>query len=183
MNGLIFQPIKLLCPFKSFGAILLGANVGETIRKHIFDVYVFKEKRVVLMLGMVSSMIGSVLWQFCATFLKMPVSGTHAIVGALIGFAILSEASHTINWDILIKILISWILSPILSGMIAASFYYMMRVGILLKEDSQTRALISLPILYALSLGINLYAILMSAPTLGWTTMPRKIYQYFTVLA
>ena len=60
--------------FESFGAILLGAKVGETIRKNIFSVSIFEAEKTVLMIGMVSSMIGSVLWQVCATFLKMPVS-------------------------------------------------------------------------------------------------------------
>ena len=123
-------------------------------------------------------MIGSVLWQFCATFLKMPVSGTHAIVGSLVGFAMLSEAASTVKYVMLGKILLSWIISPILSGIIAAAFYYLMRVAILLKEDSQNRALIALPILYAITMGVNVYAILHAAPALGWTTMPRKAYPF-----
>lgn len=49
--------------FESFGAILLGAKVGETIRKNIFSVAIFETEKTVLMIGMVSSMIGSVLWQ------------------------------------------------------------------------------------------------------------------------
>ena len=78
--------------FETGGAVLIGARVGETIRKELFEIDVFKDDRTVLMVGMLSAMIGSACWQSFATFIKMPVSGTHAIVGALIGFAVMSEA-------------------------------------------------------------------------------------------
>ena len=72
--------------FESCGAVFLGANVGETIRKHIFDISVFEGKRNELLVGMLSVMIGSVMWQMFATFLRLPVSGTHAIETVIISF-------------------------------------------------------------------------------------------------
>ena len=85
----------------------------------------------------------------------------------------MSEAADTIQWITLVKILVSWILSPVIAGSIAASIYYFMRVVVLLKADSQSRALLALPILYAFTMGLNVYAILHAAPSLGWTSMPR----------
>ena len=90
--------------FETGGALLIGARVGETIRKQMFDIHIFQSDRTLLIIGMMSSMIGSGIWQSLATFLKMPVSGTHAIVGSLIGFAMMTKASETIKWNVLAKI-------------------------------------------------------------------------------
>ena len=58
--------------FETGGALLIGARVGETIRKQMFDIHIFENDRTLLIIGMMSSMIGSGLWQSLATFLKMP---------------------------------------------------------------------------------------------------------------
>ena len=58
--------------FETGGALLIGARVGETIRKQLFDIHIFENDRTLLIIGMMSSMIGSGIWQSLATFLKMP---------------------------------------------------------------------------------------------------------------
>ena len=62
--------------FETGGALLIGARVGETIRKQLFDIHIFENDRTLLIIGMMSSMIGSGIWQSLATFLKMPGSLT-----------------------------------------------------------------------------------------------------------
>ena len=162
--------------FETGGALLIGARVGETIRKQMFDIHIFQSDRTLLIIGMMSSMIGSGIWQSLATFLKMPVSGTHAIVGSLIGFAMMTKASETIKWNVLAKIFVSWVCSPIISGIIGASLYALMRTIILHHPDDRRahkRALFALPILYAITVGLNFLSIVLHFPLLGWTKMPR----------
>ena len=86
--------------FESCGAVFLGANVGETIRKHIFDISVFEGKRNELLVGMLSVMIGSVMWQMFATFLRLPVSGTHAIETVIISFLEISKTTKMNDFSI-----------------------------------------------------------------------------------
>ena len=114
-------------------------------------------------------MIGSASWQVIATVIRMPVSGTHAIVGALLGFAYMSDANTTIKWNTLLRIAISWIASPFISGFIAATMYIFVRKLILLhhEQKSHQRAMVSLPILYALTVGLNALSILLHLPLLG----------------
>ena len=163
--------------FETGGALLMGARVGETIRKQMFDIHIFQSDRTLLIIGMMSSMIGSGIWQSLATFLKMPVSGTHATVGSLMGFVMMTKASDTIRWNVMAKIFVSWVCSPIISGIIGALLYALMRTFILHHPDeheSHRRALFALPILYAITVGLNALSIVLHFPLLGWTKMPRE---------
>eukprot|EP00061_Rhincodon_typus_P012338 g38007.t1 len=90
--------------FETVGSVLLGARVSETIRKGIIDVEMFNSSQQVLMAGSVSSMFGSAVWQLLASFLKLPISGTHCIVGATIGFCLVAAGAHGVKWLELLKI-------------------------------------------------------------------------------
>lgn len=148
--------------FETLGAILLGAKVGETIRKGIIDADIYRGNEKTLMVGEVSAMIGSGLWQLVATFLKMPVSGTHSIVGACVGFSVVAMGAQGVHWDQLGYIIASWFISPVLAGAMAAIFYWLLRRLIFMKENPIPPGLVAMPILYAATLMINTFSVLHS---------------------
>uniref|UniRef100_A0A674N0X5 Phosphate transporter n=1 Tax=Takifugu rubripes TaxID=31033 RepID=A0A674N0X5_TAKRU len=154
------QACILASIFETLGSMLLGAKVGETIRKGIIDVSLYNETVPVLMAGEVSAMVGSAVWQLIASFLKLPVSGTHCIVGATIGFSMVAIGTKGVQWMQLVKIVASWFISPLLSGLMSGFLFMLIRHFILNKDDSVPNGLRALPLFYATTIGINTFSIL-----------------------
>lgn len=98
------QACILATIFEILGSILIGAKVSGTIRKGILDPTVFEGTEIELMLGYVSALVGCCVWLILATILNYPVSGTHSIVGATVGMAIVSRGINVIKWKEIIKI-------------------------------------------------------------------------------
>uniref|UniRef100_A0A3B4AMQ3 Phosphate transporter n=1 Tax=Periophthalmus magnuspinnatus TaxID=409849 RepID=A0A3B4AMQ3_9GOBI len=154
------QACILASIFETLGSMLLGAKVGETIRKGIIDVSLYNDTVPVLMAGEVSAMVGSAVWQLIASFLKLPISGTHCIVGATIGFSMVAIGTKGVQWMQLVKIVASWFISPLLSGLMSG----------LLQGELKSHAL---PLFYASTIGINTFSILYTgAPLLGLESLP-----------
>jgi phosphate/sulfate permease len=101
------------------GAVILGSNVSETIQKGIIDAEMFHHIPHVFIKGMLSSLLATSIWLQIATFFKWPVSATHAIVGAVMGFGILVGGFEVVQWTEVLKISLSWVISPTLSGVLA----------------------------------------------------------------
>ncbi|XP_067879233.1 sodium-dependent phosphate transporter 1-like [Heterodontus francisci] len=159
--------------FETVGSVLLGARVSETIRKGIIEVEMFNSTQQVLMAGSVSSMFGSAVWQLLASFLKLPISGTHCIVGATIGFCLVATGAQGVKWLELLKIVASWFISPLLSGVMSAAVFYFVRFFILHKADPVPNGLRALPVFYACTIAINLFSIIYTgAPLLGFDRFP-----------
>ncbi|GAA6094831.1 sodium-dependent phosphate transporter 1-B [Tachysurus ichikawai] len=146
--------------FETLGSVLLGAKVSETIRKGIIDVNMYDGNEHVLMAGSVSAMVGSAVWQLIASFLKLPISGTHCIVGATIGYSLVAKGLQGVRWFELLRIVASWFLSPLLSGFTSAVLFYFVRMFILQKKDPVPNGLRALPVFYAVTMGINLFSIM-----------------------
>ncbi|XP_015263220.1 PREDICTED: sodium-dependent phosphate transporter 2 [Gekko japonicus] len=162
------QACILASVFETTGSVLLGAKVGETIRKGIIDVNLYNSTVDLLMAGEVSAMVGSAVWQLIASFLKLPISGTHCIVGATIGFSLVAIGTKGVQWIQLIKIVASWFISPLLSGMMSGVLFLLIRFFILNKEDPVPNGLRALPVFYAATIGINVFSIMYTgAPVLG----------------
>ncbi|XP_074495320.1 sodium-dependent phosphate transporter 2 isoform X1 [Sebastes fasciatus] len=167
------QACILASIFETLGSMLLGAKVGETIRKGIIDVNLYNETVPVLMAGEVSAMVGSAVWQLIASFLKLPISGTHCIVGATIGFSMVAIGTKGVQWMQLVKIVSSWFISPLLSGLMSGLLFLLIRRFILNKDDSVPNGLRALPLFYATTIGINTFSILYTgAPLLGLEMLP-----------
>lgn len=75
--------------------------MSDTMRKGILDVSVYENHERELMLGSLSSLIASAAWMMIATFLKLPISGTHSIVGATVGFSLVARGLDGMRWSIL----------------------------------------------------------------------------------
>ncbi|KAJ3606071.1 hypothetical protein NHX12_028114 [Muraenolepis orangiensis] len=165
------QACILATVFETVGSVLLGAKVSETIRKGIIDVGMYNAsgQEHILMAGSVSAMFGSAVWQLAASFLKLPISGTHCIVGATIGFSLVAKGSQGVKWLELLRIVGSWFLSPLLSGLMSAVVFWFVRKFILHKEDPVPNGLKALPGFYAVTMGVNLFSIMFTgAPMLGF---------------
>uniref|UniRef100_A0A672YUF9 Phosphate transporter n=1 Tax=Sphaeramia orbicularis TaxID=375764 RepID=A0A672YUF9_9TELE len=125
------------------------------------------------MAGSISAMCGSAVWQLVASFLKLPISGTHCIVGATIGFSMVARGHQGVRWMELLRIVASWFLSPVLSGIMSGILFYFVRKFILNKADPVPNGLRALPIFYAITMGVNLFSIMFTgAPLLGFDRMP-----------
>ncbi|XP_055792556.1 sodium-dependent phosphate transporter 1-B-like [Salvelinus fontinalis] len=167
------QACILATIFETVGSVLLGAKVSETIRKGIIDVGMYNGSEHVLMAGSVSAMFGSAVWQLVASFLKLPISGTHCIVGATIGFSLVAKGQHGVRWLELLRIVASWFLSPLLSGIMSGVLFYFVRMFILHKKDPVPNGLKALPVFYAITMMINLFSIIFTgAPMLGFDKVP-----------
>ncbi|XP_036694695.1 sodium-dependent phosphate transporter 2 isoform X2 [Balaenoptera musculus] len=154
------QACILASIFETTGSVLLGAKVGETIRKGIIDVNLYNHTVQTLMAGEVSAMVGSAVWQLIASFLRLPISGTHCIVGATIGFSLVAIGTKGVQWMELVKIVASWFISPLLSGFMSGVLFVLIRMFILKKEDPVPNGLRALPVFYAATIAINVFSIM-----------------------
>ncbi|XP_030057570.1 sodium-dependent phosphate transporter 1 [Microcaecilia unicolor] len=167
------QACILATIFETVGSVLLGAKVSETIRKGLIDVDMYNSSQALLMAGSISAMFGSAVWQLVASFLKLPISGTHCIVGATIGFSLVAKGQEGVRWIELLKIVLSWFISPLLSGIMSALLFFLVRMFILRKVDPVPNGLRALPVFYACTIGINLFSIMFTgAPLLGFDKIP-----------
>lgn len=91
--------------FETAGAVLLGYKVADTMRKKVVDVTIYQDDEITLMYGMLSALFGSGIWLLIATFLRVPVSTTHSIVGATVGFSLVAKGTNGLNVKQLSKFL------------------------------------------------------------------------------
>ncbi|RLB12184.1 MAG: phosphate permease, partial [Deltaproteobacteria bacterium] len=105
------------------GAVLAGGYVTNTISKGLIDPSLFASSPNDLMIGMFASLLSAGIWVNVATYLALPVSTTHSIVGAVVGFGILSVGAGAITWGKVISIATSWIVSPVAGAIIGGLMY------------------------------------------------------------
>nr|WP_314741124.1 anion permease [uncultured Haemophilus sp.] len=115
----IKQAIMIAMVFELAGAYLAGGEVADTIKSGIIQADAFTDIPEVLVLGMMSSLCASGVWLIIATKMGWPVSGTHTIIGAVIGFALVTVGGESIQWGKLTGIVGSWFITPVLAGIIA----------------------------------------------------------------
>jgi sodium-dependent phosphate transporter len=158
------QACILATIFEILGSILIGANVSGTIRKGILDPLDFQNSETELMLGYVSALVGCCIWLILATILNLPVSGTHSIVGSTIGMAIVSKGFRVIKWMEIMKIVASWFISPLLSGVVSLVMFILIRKFILRAQNPLKAGLRFLPLIYTITIFVNVGGIVESGP-------------------
>lgn len=117
------QAILIAMVFEFAGAYLAGGEVTATIRKGIIDADYFTDIPEYLVLGMISSLFAAGLWLVIASYKGWPVSTTHSIVGAIVGFTAVGVSSEAVVWTKLGGIVGSWIVTPVISGIIAIGIF------------------------------------------------------------
>ncbi len=115
----INQAIIIAAVFEALGALLAGGQVTETIRGHIIDAQYFQHDPQLLIYGMLASLLAAGSWLLIATSFGWPVSTTHSIVGAVIGFGVVELGVKAIYWTEVVDIVLSWIVTPIIAGCVA----------------------------------------------------------------
>ncbi|AYQ57612.1 Probable low-affinity inorganic phosphate transporter [Bathymodiolus thermophilus thioautotrophic gill symbiont] len=115
----IKQAIVIAVIFEFAGAVLAGGEVTATIRKGILDASLFTNDPHLLVYGMLASLLSAGVWLMIASSLGWPVSTTHSIVGAIVGFGAVGIGVDAVAWGKVGNIAMSWIVSPILAGSIA----------------------------------------------------------------
>jgi len=117
------------------GAFFVGSSVSETIQKGILDPTFFQAEPLVFVLGMMGSLLATGALLQVASYFGLPVSTTHAIVGAVIGFGAVIGGIDAVHWNELGWIVCSWILSPVLSGIISYGIFSLIQRKILYALD------------------------------------------------
>ncbi|XOV80760.1 MAG: inorganic phosphate transporter [Aestuariibacter sp.] len=115
----IKQAILIAMVFEFAGAYLAGGEVTSTIRKGILESAFFVDAPELLVFGMISSLLAAGLWLALASYLGWPVSTTHSIIGAIVGFAAVGVSADAVVWSKVVGIVGSWIITPAISGFIA----------------------------------------------------------------
>lgn len=113
------QAIVVAVIFEFTGAILAGGQVTSTIRKGIIDTDLIAQTPELLVYGMLASLLAAGIWLMTATRFGWPVSTTHSIVGAIVGFGVVGIGFDAVQWGKIISIVLSWVISPALAGFIA----------------------------------------------------------------
>ncbi len=109
------------------GAFLVGSHVTNTVRKGIIDPAIFTSDPNSYIYGMIAALLAAGAWLNIASYKGWPVSTTHAIVGAVLGFGILFSGFGAIHWNKVSQIAASWVVSPVLSGAISFSIFILLR--------------------------------------------------------
>jgi PiT family inorganic phosphate transporter len=113
------QAIIIAMIFEFAGAYLAGGEVTSTIRKGIIDPALLSGSPEVLIFGMLSALLAAGVWLLIASSFGWPVSTTHSIVGAIVGFAAVGVGVDAVQWNKVMTIVASWVISPMLAGTIA----------------------------------------------------------------
>ena len=125
------QAILVACVFEFAGAYLAGGEVTSTIRKGIIDPTILSGSPNLLVYGMLSSLLAAGTWLLFASFKGWPVSTTHSIVGAIVGFAAVGISFDAVIWSEVATIVASWLTSPFLAGVIAFLLFKSVQILIL----------------------------------------------------
>jgi PiT family inorganic phosphate transporter len=147
-----------ICEF--CGAVLVGSHVADTVRKGIIDSQIFAQDPMLLAHGMICAILAAAIWLNMASYFGMPVSTTHSIVGAIVGFGILQAGFSHIYWGKLGEIVASWFISPIAGGIMAFIIFRLISRYILSAEKPAIAAHKGVPICVFFTFAILILSII-----------------------
>lgn len=139
------QAILVAAVFEFLGAYLAGGEVTSTIRKGIIDPELLTDSPQLLVYGMLAALLAAATWLAIASRRGWPVSTTHSIVGAIVGFAAVGISVDAVAWGKVGTIAMSWVVSPLLAGSIAFALFVSVKRLILEHEDTFQRAVTYIP--------------------------------------
>jgi len=111
------QAILVAAVAEFLGAFFVGGHVSDTIRKGMLDPMLFASDPLHLVYGMIAALVSSAIWLHIASSLGWPVSTTHSIVGAVVGFGIAAGGMDAISWPKVNQVILSWVVSPVMGGL------------------------------------------------------------------
>lgn len=141
--------IVIAAIFEAAGALIAGGEVVGTIKKGIIDPAMIADTDTFIWV-MMGALLAGAVWLNIATAVGAPVSTTHSIVGGVLGAGIAAGGMEIANWAKMSQIAASWVISPVLGGVIAAAFLYLIKHTITYKKDMSSAAVRMVPILVGL---------------------------------
>lgn len=134
-----WQAIIVAAIFEFCGAFFVGGHVTETVRNGMIDLKYFQDDPKAVMYGMTAALAGTAIWLRLATFFGWPVSTTHSIVGAVVGFGIVARGFEVVKWTNIMNIVASWLISPLAGGVMAFFIFTFIRSVLLESKDPVKR--------------------------------------------
>jgi len=145
------------------GATFIGSHVTNTIRKGIISTDVMSDPHLALA-GALAALLAAALWVSFATWRSLPVSTTHSIVGAMIGFGIMAGGFGMVNWGKLGAVVLSWVISPVFSMIIAFVMFKIILRLIISREDPFQRAMRYSPYFISIAIFVVVLSFLFKTP-------------------
>ena len=180
----IKQAILVAAIFEFLGAVLAGGEVTSTIRKGIVDADLLSGSPELLVYGMLASLLAAGTWLFIASKNGWPVSTTHSIVGAIVGFAAAGIGVDAVQWGKVATIVMSWVASPLTAGFIAYLIYQSVQRLILRQDDPLAMAKRYVPVyMFFAAFTITLVTILKGLKHVGLDIDLAESYMLATAIA
>jgi len=179
----IKQAILVAAVFEFLGAVLAGGAVTSTIRKGIVDASLLSGSPELLIYGMLAALLAAGTWLFIASRNGWPVSTTHSIVGALVGFAAVGIGFDAVQWGKVGTIVMSWVISPLTAGFLAYLIYMSVQRLILRQDDPLERAKRYVPVyIFFAAFTMTLVTILKGLKHVGMEISLANAYLLATVI-
>ena len=180
----IKQAILVAAVFEFLGAVLAGGEVTSTIRKGIVDASLLGDSPELLIYGMLASLLAAGTWLLIASSNGWPVSTTHSIVGAIVGFAAVGIGIDAVQWGKVGKIVMSWVVSPLTAGFIAYLIFGSVQKLILRQEDPLACAKRYVPVyIFFAAFTITLVTILKGLKHVGLSISIANSYLFAVAVA
>ena len=141
------QAVIIAAIFEFAGAFFAGDAVTKTVRKGILVVDFDSVTKAIsqdIALGFIAAMMAAAVWLTIATRMGLPVSTTHSIIGGIIGVGLVLEVDHNtqyIDWEVVQKVVMSWVASPLIGAVLAFFSYYIIKKTILESEKPEERSM------------------------------------------
>jgi len=179
----IKHAIIIAAIFEFSGAVLAGGEVTKTIRKGIIDAGGLAATPELLVYGMLAALLAAGCWLLIASSKGWPVSTTHSIIGAIVGFAIVGIGMHAVNWGKVGFIVASWVVSPLLAGVVAFAIFRSVQKLILDTENPFDNAKKYVPIyIFMAGFMISLVTLVKGLKHIGLETTTMENYTYAVVV-
>ncbi|VDM37355.1 unnamed protein product [Toxocara canis] len=145
--------------FETLGALLVGYNVTDTMRKNVVDLGLYGDQPKELLVGQVAILAGCSAWLLIATLAHLPVSTTHSLTGATVGFGLATRGASGIHWSQIGAIVGSWFLSPVLSGIVSSILFMIVDFSVLRRDNPLKCGFRVIPIFYWFCIAFNTFAV------------------------
>lgn len=145
------------------GATFIGSHCTQTIRNGIIDTAAMTDPTSIL-IGLVSALLAASLWVFLATFMSLPVSTTHSIVGAMVGFGLVTGGPSVVNWLKVLTVVVGWVLSPVMAAIAAFVLFKIIDRVVLARLDTLSGAISTTPALIATAVLIMSLSLFIKTP-------------------
>jgi PiT family inorganic phosphate transporter len=174
--------IAIAAVFEAAGAFIAGGDVVKTIKKGIIDISAFGTHTDIFIWAMMAALLAAALWLNFATYFKAPVSTTHSIVGGVMGAGIAAAGFSIVAWGTMGKIVASWIISPLLGGIIAAAFLFAIKKTIVFKEDKIKAAQKWVPVYVAIMTWVFITYLMLKGLKKIWPSIVSFVNEHIAVI-